>query len=84
MKIKRWIDHGFLTAGDRLIITNTDRLMEWAGGLMDSPELFGSNVFGRVVFEGEDERFYIVELEAVIEEIHPDYLIQILKETEEE
>mgnify|MGYP001035150643 CR=1 FL=1 len=78
MKIKRMLREGEI--GD---VKTTDELLETAGTLLDKSEaheILGSEV----VFEGEDGKFYVCTIEAVIGEAHPDYLKQVLTEIAEE
>lgn len=78
MKIKR-----MLCTGEIGEVADTDELIERAGNLLDKSEaheILGSEV----VFEGEDGKFYVCTIEAVIGEASPEYLKQVLANIEED
>lgn len=70
MKIKRWICTGEI--GD---VKSTEELLETAGVLLDKNET--GEILNDPIFEGEDGKFYRVNVEAVIVEEDPKYVEQL-------
>ena len=55
-------------------------ILDNCGNLLDSS--CSSDILGEVVFEGEDGKFYVITVEAVIAEGNPDYIKSVLEEEE--
>ncbi len=67
IKIKRHMTSSELSTS----ATNSDELIQDAAAALDNHN--ASEILGRVVFEGEDGKFYQMTVEAVIEEISRDH-----------
>lgn len=75
--IKKWIRQGEFSDD---VYTVRD-LYEEAGGLLDNS--CSHEIFGSVIFEGDDGQVYVMNVEGCLGEINPDYLKDVLAEDEE-
>ena len=76
MKIKRWILAGEVPESD-----TTEELLQDAGRCLDKVNSF--EIVGSILFEGEDGKYYVGEVEFVISEANPDYVKMCLEEEQE-
>lgn len=76
VKIKRFVLTGTLDI--RKVADTGDLAILVAGVLRDSN---AAGCLGEVVFEGVDGNFYKLELKAVVDQVHPDYIKSIDKDT---
>jgi hypothetical protein len=76
LKVKRWIYSGELDKSSR----DKASILDNCGSLLDKS--CSHEILGEVVFEGDDEKFYVITVEAVIAEGNPDYIKSVLEEEE--
>ena len=77
MKIKKWIRTGELDP----CITDSEGIIEAAGAALDKNCAY--DILGEVMFEADDGKYYVVNVEASILEANPEYVKQVLEEDEE-
>jgi len=77
--IKRFLRSGNLR---NPLPVDTDDLLDDAASLLDA--VCSHDIFGEVVFEGEDGKCYVLSVEGYIGLINPKYLKEIQKEDEDE
>lgn len=75
VKIKRFILKGTL---DISKVADTGDLAILVAGVIRSSNAKGC--LGEVIFEGEDGNFYKLELRAIVDQVHPDYIKSLDKE----
>jgi len=77
VKVKRWIKGGELNESN----VDQDSILDDCGNLLDKS--CSHEILGEVVFEGDDGKFYVITVEAVIAEGNPDYIKSVLEEEDE-
>jgi len=77
MKVKRWIRSGELDPA----MTTQEEIIEACGNILDHNCAY--DLLGDVLIEGDDGKFYVVTVEAVISEANAEYVKDVLKEEEE-
>ena len=78
MKITEMIRSGDMAG----TYTDTDELLADAGRRLDKACSY--DICGEVIFKGEDGKHYVMNVEAVIEEVNPEYLKEILAQDAED
>lgn len=78
MRIKEWLSTGELSPD----IKDTDEIIENAGYMMD--HACTSEILGEVAYIGEDNKTYVVTIEAVIGEANPKYVKNLKERLKEE
>jgi len=74
MKIKRWISTGDLTG----YIDDDKEVLEQMSAILDRGNVYASEVFGDIIFEGDDGKIYYAMLEGSLEEVEPDFVTNVL------
>ena len=77
IKIKRWVRSGELNNSH----TTSEEVLDECGHVLDHNG--ACDILGDVLFEGEDGKYYVITVEAVISEAKPEYVKDILSEDEE-
>lgn len=67
MRIKRFIRTGYLWDSEHL--KNSEEIIDQMGSMMDKGNVYAGEVFGDIVFEAEDGKYYYAVLEGSLEEI---------------
>jgi len=73
MRIKKMICDGEIDP-----VSTTEELLEQAARRLD--KACSHDILGEVIFEGEDGKFYTCTVEAVIGEVNPEYLAEVLED----
>lgn len=78
LKIKRWILAGQFDEEGEGPPLDTNGVYSLAGDLLDGS--CSSEIFGSVLFEGENGKYYTMSVEGSLGEAHPDYVKDVLAE----
>lgn len=79
LPIKRWISSGEFDVDD---IRNVSHVYKQAGGLLD--HACAGELFGSVLFEGENGKYYTISVEGVIGEANPEWVKEMLTNADPE
>jgi hypothetical protein len=79
LQIKRWISSGEFDVDD---IGNVSHVYEQAGGLLD--HACASEIFGTVLFEGANGKYYTISVEGVLGEANPEWVKEMLADADPE
>jgi len=74
--IKRWLLAGEFEEEEDGLPENTNQLYYRAGELLDAS--CSQEIFGRTLFEGENGKYYEMQVEGVLIEAHPDVVREAL------
>ena len=74
LEIKRWISSGEFDADD---ISHVGHVYEQAGNLLD--HACASEIFGTVLFEGANGKYYTISVEGVLGEASPEWVKELLE-----
>lgn len=78
VKVKRWLRSGELDDS----ATTQEQILEQCGRLLDKS--CSHEILGEVLFEGEDDGYYVVTVEALMQSANPEYVKFVQQEIEEE
>jgi len=75
IKVKRWLKSGELSEEHNITQEN---IIETCGILLDKS--CAPDILGDVLFQATDGKYYVITVEALIQEANPDYVTEVLKE----